>query len=366
MKWLACIVVLAVATSAMAELTAVAVWNDGPAAPGAYADGTYPAWSGTPGPGLDWRIGTNAPEPATCGYPHGAPHYPDSDGVGKWGGALKDDVWPEDSMMYITIQGVDNEAHELQDEQGTIEFWFYPEWDPALDTNPHALFNTNRDRPNDDGLWLQYNGDGTMSAIWKTWPDYIDVGHDWTSNPLVQQDWNHIAMTWDSVGTYSYCNGVKVGENIYGGPSPAKVDWDEEWMGLFFGRDHGDVGGAGINESDGMWDSFGIWNEVRYSGATYTMPTEEIEVPVLLRGDLNEDGFVGQLDLDIVLAMWGNGPIIPDGRADVNMDDFVGQTDLDYVLGGWGLGTPPTAPVPEPATLGLLAIGATMVLRRRR
>ena len=100
----------------------------------------------------------------------------------------------------------------------------------------------------------------------------------------------------------------------------------------------------------------------------YAHPTLTTDAGVCVAGpgDLNEDGFVGQLDLDIVLAMWGNGPIIPDGRADVNMDDFVGQTDLDYVLGGWGLGTPPTAPVPEPATLGLLAIGATMVLRRRR
>ena len=54
-----------------------------------------------------------------------------------------------------------------------------------------------------------------------------------------------------------------------------------------------------------------------------------------LAGDLNDDGFVGQADLDIVLAMWGKGPIIPDPRADVNEDDFVGQTDLDYVLADW-------------------------------
>ena len=84
-------------------------------------------------------------------------------------------------------------------------------------------------------------------------------------------------------------------------------------------------------------------------------------------GDLNEDGFVGQSDLDIVLAMWGNsGPDITDLRADVNTDNFVGQTDLDYVLADWGQGTPPGSPVPEPVTLSLLALGAAAVLRRRR
>ena len=61
-------------------------------------------------------------------------------------------------------------------------------------------------------------------------------------------------------------------------------------------------------------------------------------------GDLNDDGFVGQSDLDIVLAMWGRSHAeIADPRADVNEDDFVGQTDLDYVLADWGWGTPPTA-----------------------
>jgi len=54
------------------------------------------------------------------------------------------------------------------------------------------------------------------------------------------------------------------------------------------------------------------------------------------------------------------------GFAAVREDDFVGQTDLDFVLSDWGLGTPPTAPVPEPATLGLLAIGGALLLKRRR
>jgi hypothetical protein len=91
---------------------------------------------------------------------------------------------------------------------------------------------------------------------------------------------------------------------------------------------------------------------------------------LLFHGDLNSDGFVGQGDLDIVLAMWGaGGEDITDPRADVNGDGWVGQADLDYVLisWGWGPGAPgPAAPVPDPAALSLLAVAWLATLRRRR
>jgi len=72
-----------------------------------------------------------------------------------------------------------------------------------------------------------------------------------------------------------------------------------------------------------------------------TMPPAPVEVTATYGaywpGDRNEDKFVGQTDLDIVLDMWGkSGGEITDKRADVNDDDFVGQTDLDYVLDDWG------------------------------
>jgi hypothetical protein len=62
-------------------------------------------------------------------------------------------------------------------------------------------------------------------------------------------------------------------------------------------------------------------------------------------GDLSGDGFVGQADLDIVLANWGCGgeggePLL-DARADASGDGFVGQADLDIVLAHWGQGTLP-------------------------
>ncbi len=83
---------------------------------------------------------------------------------------------------------------------------------------------------------------------------------------------------------------------------------------------------------------------------------------LVISGDLDISGFVGQDDLDIVLAEWGNSAPLNDPRADANVDEFVGQGDLDVVLGTWGQGN---APVPEPASASLLLLGAVAMLKRR-
>jgi T5SS/PEP-CTERM-associated repeat protein len=93
-------------------------------------------------------------------------------------------------------------------------------------------------------------------------------------------------------------------------------------------------------------------------------------------GDLDNDGFVGIADLNIILANWNQ--FIPPGdpRADVGgvggtgPDGFVGINDLNVVLGNWNAGTPPLAEasvvVPEPGSLAVLGVALMTLCGVRR
>ena len=380
MKRLFCLTVAAGAmllsgSVAVAEMTAVATWNWGPASDPDWDAGAYPANASEPG--FDWILYKDGPQDAICGWPPiSPPRYPDSDGIGKFlvcrnsefvpGGALKDD--PEDGAMYVPLN--DGHAPEdplraLADAQGTIEFWFKPMWDPAVETGRHSLIMVNLSSANRDGLFIRYNGDGTVTTQFKTQslnnggPD-IDIGHDWTSNALID-DWNHVAFTWDTAGNHTYANGSRIGETIYSPPNPAKVDWGD-YMYAEFGQE----GQSTIDyQSDGLWDSMAVWNEVRYAGESYAPPTQEFRAPGWFLDDIEDDCWVGQADLDIVLGSWGQNVPPADPRADHNGDGFIGQADLDVVLSDWGSGVPPPAS-PEPGTLGMFGICAFALLRRTR
>ncbi len=92
-----------------------------------------------------------------------------------------------------------------------------------------------------------------------------------------------------------------------------------------------------------------------------------ISLQTVLEGDLDNDGFVGLGDLDIVLNNWNQtvtAGVLLEG--DPTGDGFVGLGDKDLVLTNWGSGTPPgqSASVPEPATLALAVLGGVALLRR--
>jgi hypothetical protein len=89
--------------------------------------------------------------------------------------------------------------------------------------------------------------------------------------------------------------------------------------------------------------------------------------PVVVSGDTNEDGVVDAADYIAVKQNLGLTTGATLGQGNVDGDDDVDWDDLQMVMTNFGAGASTTpATTPEPATLGLLAIGALAVLRRNR
>ncbi|MEZ6190602.1 MAG: PEP-CTERM sorting domain-containing protein [Phycisphaerales bacterium] len=119
----------------------------------------------------------------------------------------------------------------------------------------------------------------------------------------------------------------------------------------FFGPDPSLYDGIAVRWTEGLMDNI-----------------LETDLSAALEGDLNGDGFVGIADLNIVLGAWNQNVTQGDPLAgDPSDDGFVGIADLNIVLGNWNAGTPPAGnTVPEPTTMTLLGLGASLMLRRRR
>jgi hypothetical protein len=117
-----------------------------------------------------------------------------------------------------------------------------------------------------------------------------------------------------------------------------------------------------------------IGTRLIYARLTDTLGDSSISTPlslrVLLDGDLNDDGFVGVEDLNVVLANWNKQVIFGDhASGDPTWDGFVGINDLNVVLANWNNTEPPTAVAPSPGTLGLMTAGLLVLIpwgRRHR
>ena len=107
----------------------------------------------------------------------------------------------------------------------------------------------------------------------------------------------------------------------------------------------------------------GLMFDVNYLGSFVQL---EVIGVSLLSGDYNNDGFVGQNDLDLVLLNWGsNSPPAPAGWINEVPNGLIGQAALDGVLLNWGAGVAPllaAAAVPEPSTLLLAVFAASFGL----
>ncbi len=134
----------------------------------------------------------------------------------------------------------------------------------------------------------------------------------------------------------------------------------------------GSAGGAGFDiggfalpldpETGQKWIQY-VWVDDDPGSSATTEIDAFADVAPSLAGDLSDDGFIGQDDLDIVLGEWGD-TVVPSSQADPSGDGFVGQGDLDIVLADWGEGE--SQKIPEPASASLLLLGALAMLRRRK
>jgi hypothetical protein len=121
-------------------------------------------------------------------------------------------------------------------------------------------------------------------------------------------------------------------------------------------------------------------------GNSYRLSNENLEekegsVIIATAGDTNQDGDVDLVDLGNLATYYGATSGATWGNGDFDNDGDVDLVDLGGLAGNYGLGVPP-APLnfqndaskvglegmvsPEPATLGILGIGALIGLGRRK
>ena len=236
------------AIPATAALTAYATWNDP----------SHKGWD---------RVchGGTSPQVAI-----GGPPYPQVDELaGKWGGALVDRAGESGIYLYANVGG--NRA--LNDKEGTIEFWWKPNF-PLADSGDHPIIFVQSQGWRGLRVSVNYARDELVADFYD--PN-IQQNAIKTNASDLKDDWNHITYVWEDVGDRSttrlYVNGKKVGEN-----TGIAVRWEDDcyvFLGnlQMFGHD-----------SDAAWDSLAIHDTAIYGGGTYGVPTEEIPEPGFIAG----------------------------------------------------------------------------------
>ena len=121
-----------------------------------------------------------------------------------------------------------------------------------------------------------------------------------------------------------------------------------------------DISADGVTEgSDGVIDLLDLDYLVRFLVETSIGNGTEY-------GDFNLDGLIDTTDLTRLGTDFGTGDTWAKGNANRYLDLLTDNTDLTILATYYGQGPGDPDAIPEPATLGLLAMGAAGLLRRRR
>ncbi len=215
--------------------------------------------------------------------------------------------------------------------------------------------------------------------------------------------WGHTGF-WDwGWGLYSGTNGGAA-DNLYG----FEMDGMKGWMRLDFAADRtgirlteyyfdapafdpGDVNEDGVIDADDI-DLMGeyIRTSIAPTTANYDLSADGttggtdstvdiLDLDYLIRflvetdmvdpgteyGDFNLDGLINTTDLTILATNYGPNSLWAQGNANGYLDTVVNTTDLT-ILGTYFGFDASVDTIPEPASAGLLLLGASAVLRRRR
>ncbi|MGA2440432.1 MAG: PEP-CTERM sorting domain-containing protein [Tepidisphaeraceae bacterium] len=187
-----------------------------------------------------------------------------------------------------------------------------------------------------------------------------------TGNGVLDVNNNHVIITYGSSDPFSTIAGyIKSGYNGGG------------WNGP------GIISTAALTKTNGL--SYGVGYADGVDGKVSGLVSGQIEVAYTLLGDANLDGLVNAADFTILAANF-NQPVTGWDQGDFNYDGLVNAADftdlaanfnqsvsgaasagdvaaLDAFAAANGISL---ANVPEPASMGLLAMGAVGVLARRR
>ena len=199
--------------------------------------------------------------------------------------------------------------------------------------------------------------------------------------PVVTDEWQHVAMTYaaNDIGDGGvmtlYVNGMQVAQKSHSNANNT-IDTSDVADALLIGVHAPNADGSGTrrNRFDGLLDDLGLWG-----GTDSPLMPGPVEIAAIHA--LGKFAGVGldDPDIDVLLAAFDAGPgsLVSVGgidwlyRSGLSAGGDLGATGgtvADYsafvILDGQGNGM--QAYIPEPATVGLLALGGLGLLRRRR